>query len=117
MSFGSLRYSQINRAFLSSYKGLYEASVVTIGSIGEPIYPYFDQTTLTNYLTEYIQENVGKFTQNYELNVDFYLSDGVTKCGKNAFARNVKINLQAEINFMFSYSKEQSFSIKDKDTI
>lgn len=117
LSFGSLRLSQINRVFLSSYKGLYEASVVTVDKDGEPIFPYFDQGILRNYVYEYVSKNLDRYATNYTLNVDFYLEDGTSECTSSDLARNVKLSLKANINFLFKYSKQQSFSIKDADLL
>ena len=117
LSFGSLRLSQINRVFVSSYKGLYEASVVTVDKNGEPIYPYFDQGTLRNYIYEFISKNLDRYATNYSLDIEFYKEDGVSECLSNDLARNVKLSLKANINFLFKYSKQQSFSIKDAESL
>lgn len=117
LSIGSLRLSQINRAFLSSYKGMYEASVVTVGRDGEPIYPYFDRPTLREYVHTFIEDRVSYYATNYSLVLDFYKEDGVTKCTTSEPSRCVKINLKADINFLFSYNKTQSFTIKDRTNI
>lgn len=117
LSVGSLRLTQINRTFLSSYKGMYEASVVTVGSDGEPIYPYFDRPTLKEYVHTFIEEKLTRYTTKYALVMNFYKEDGVTECSKDELARCVKINLKADINFLFTYDKSQSFSIKDRENI
>lgn len=114
MSFGSLRMSQINRAFLSTYKGLYEACAITVGDDGEPIYPFYNKTMLTNYVIDFIAENVGKFTTSYDLSIKFYLLDGATECSENDLARNVKVRLESQINYLFKYDKEQMFSIQER---
>lgn len=117
LSFGSLRFSQINRVFLSSYKGIYEASIITVDKNGDPTYPYFDQGTLRNYVYEFIGKNLDRYTTNYTLDVTFYKQDGVNKCSTSDLARNVKIALNADINVFYKYSKQQSFSIKDSETL
>lgn len=117
LSFGSLRLSQINRVFVSPYKGLYEASVVTVDKNGEPIYPYFDQGTLRNYIYEFISKKLDRYATNYLLGIEFYKEDGVSECLSNDLARNVKLSLKANINFLFKYSKQQSFSIKDAESL
>lgn len=117
LSFGSLRLSQINRVFMSSYKGLYEASVVTVDKNGEPIFPYFDQGILKNYIFDFLSKNLDRYATNYTLNVDFYKDDGISECSSSELARNVKLSLKANINFLFKYSKQQSFSIKDAKSL
>lgn len=102
---------------MSSYKGLYEASVVTVDKNGEPIFPYFDQGILKNYIFDFLSKNLDRYATNYTLNVDFYKDDGISECSSSELARNVKLSLKANINFLFKYSKQQSFSIKDAKSL
>lgn len=117
LSTGSLKLSQINRAFLSSYKGIYEASVITVGDDGEPIYPYFSQSLLGQYIHDFVEEKVTRYATNHELSYVFYKEDGVSECGEDDLARSIKIRLKADINYLFSYDKTQTFSIKDKESV
>lgn len=116
LSFGSLRISQVNRAFMNSYKGMYEASVITIDEEGEPITPYYDQTILRNYVTDYLEENIKKCVTDYTLNIDFYKNDE-EKATPEELSRKVKISIDANINFLFHYSKDQTYSIKSRDSL
>lgn len=117
MSVGSLKISQINRAFLCSYKGLYEASVVTVDNNGEPIYPYFSKNILKEYIEDYLSTSIKRYTKNFEIGYKFYLQDGQTECGEKDYARNIKISINANINYLFTYNKTQSISIKDKNNL
>lgn len=117
LSFGSLRISQVNRAFLSTYKGLYESCTITVGEDGQPIYPFFNQNLLTNYVTNFIDENVGKFVTSYDLTINFYALDGITECGEDDLARTAKISLNADINYLFHYNKEQSFTVEERTNL
>lgn len=117
LSFGSLRMSQINRAFMSSFKGVYESSVVTVGGTGEPIYPYYDKTIFKKCVQTFIEQNVAKYTTDYELKITFYLQDGITECRISDYARSAKVSLDAKVNYLFNYSKTQQFTIKDKSII
>lgn len=114
-SFGSLRYSQINRAFMSSYKGLYESCVVTVSNAGEPIKPFFDKDLVKEEVKAYLAENVGKYTKDYKFLVMFYQSDHKTLCSSNEYARTVKISLRTKINYLFTYYKEQFFTITGRE--
>ena len=96
---------------------MYEACVITVGEDGEQIYPYFDQHLLGEYIHAFIEEKVTRYATNCELTYDFYTQDGVSKCGPNDLARCVKINLKAKINYLFTYDKNQTFSIKDKNNV
>ena len=51
-TFGTTRYSQINRAFLSAYKGDFEASIITVDKQGNPTFPYYNKSILRNYMKE-----------------------------------------------------------------
>ena len=117
MSFGSLRMSQVNRVFMSTYKGMYEACAVTVGNDGEPIYPYFDKNILTNYVTNFIGENVRKFVPSYDLSIKFYTLGGTYECQENDLARTVKVSLKANINYLFTFNKEQTISIQERSAV
>lgn len=96
---------------------MYEACVITVGEDGEQIYPYFDQHLLGEYIHTFIEEKVTRYATNHVLTYEFYEIDGVTKCGEEDLARCVKLNLKAEINYLFKYDKDQTFSIKEKDNL
>lgn len=115
-SLGALRLSQVNRVFMSSYKGMFEASLITVDSDGEPVHPYFNQKILREYINGFMCENLNRYTTNYLLNVDFYLLDGSTECSETDYARNVKITLKADINFLYKYDKTQSYTVLERNT-
>lgn len=117
LSFGSLRISQINRSFMSCFKGVYEASVVTVDRKGEPIYPYFDKKVFTEYVNTFIDQNVGKFTNDYTLTISFFKDDGVTESALVVYPKSVKVSLDAKVNSLFEYSKSQKFTILEKETL
>ena len=48
LSVGSLRYSQINSVFMSIFKGMFEASMITIDEYGEPIIPFYNKNSIKN---------------------------------------------------------------------
>lgn len=115
LSMGCLRLTQIDRTFMDSYKGMYEACVITIDSEGEPIKPYFDQTLIRYYLAEYLEPNVKKYTTDYFMNVKFYTGDNDVQCkSERDKARKVRVFLEASINFLFGYSKGRNFVIKER---
>lgn len=116
-SFGSLRFSQINRAFMSSYKGLFETCIATIDEEGDAIYPYFDRELLIEETTKYFETNVGKYTKDYALSIAFYDDDLKAECSYYDYARTVKLSLKANINLLFTYNKEQFFTITDRDAL
>lgn len=98
---------------MTSYKGMFEASVITVDEKGEPIYPYYSQPALRKYISEYLEPNIKRYTTNYTLSVTFYLDDGISQCGEEDYARCVKLSLSAHINYLFEYNKTQNFAIKD----
>ncbi len=99
---------------MSTYKGLYEACAITVGSNGEPVYPYYDQQLLTDYVTEFVAENVGKYVTSYDLSIKFYDINGTKEVGVNDLARTAKVYIKTKINLLFTYEKEQSCSIKER---
>ena len=102
---------------MSSFKGVYEASVVTVARNGDPIYPYYDQTIFREYVETFIGKNVSKYTTDYTLDITFYLQDGITESGNRELARSAKVSLDAEVNYLFHYSKTQQFTIKDRSLV
>ncbi len=96
---------------------MYEASVITVGNDGEPIYPYFDQNILSNYIHTYFEKNLTRYTTNYTLDVAFYDQEGGNKCQINDMSRCVEVSLKADINFLFKYDKTQKFLIKDRPNL
>lgn len=117
VSFGSLRMSQVNRTFMSMYKGMLEASVVTIDDNGEPIYPYYEKSFITSYVSSYLNKNISKYTKDYTLTLTFYKDDGVTVSTSTDKSRCVKFNLKANINYLFKYDKSQTYSIKSRENL
>ena len=115
VSFGSLRYSQINRSFMSVYKGMLEASVVTIDKHGEPTIPYYDENKVVEYSNNYLSKNIAKYTKDYSIDITFFDKESGYLC--NESCEKVKINLKAKINFFYTYDKSQIFIIKSGDEV
>ncbi len=115
ISFGSLKYSQINRSFMSVYKGMLEASVVSIDIHGEPTIPYYDGKKVVEYSESYLSKNIAKYTKDYTIDITFYDKETGYLCEQSC--RKVKINLKAKINYFFSYDQSQTFIIKSEDEL
>ena len=115
VSFGSLRYAQINRSFMSVYKGMLEASVVTIDKHGEPTIPYYDENKVVEYSNSYLSKNIAKYTKDYSIDITFFDKESGYLC--NESCEKVKINLKAKINFFYTYDKSQIFIIKSGDEL
>ena len=110
VSFGSLRISQVNRVFMSIYKGLFEASVITIDDSGEPTMPYFNKVKVESYVDTYLKDNLSKYSKNYTVDVSYPSS-------KEDAPTRVQIGLTAEINTFYSYQKERVFYIESADNL
>lgn len=115
MVLGSLRMSQINRVFMSIYKGMLEASVLTIDNSGEPVEPYYNKATFNDYVDDYLKENLSRYTTDYSLETVFLSKDTNTVC--TSFCRKVEITLKAKVNFLYTYEKTQVFTVRDKDEL
>lgn len=105
-SYGSLRFSQVNRVFMNCYKGMFEVSAVSVNSSGEPIKPYYDKETLRNYVKEYLEPDIKKYVSDYTLTIS-YSSPIINTLNYRA----ATLNLKANINFLFKYDKSQTFTI------
>ncbi len=110
-SIGSIEYFGVNRTFMLMYKGVLENSLVSIGSDGEQIEPYFDQNKLVELSEQYFQNNLPRYVNHYTTSYLFYNYDENSYCvGKYCYS--VKISLKAEINMIFHYEKARVFNIK-----
>lgn len=115
ISFGSLKYSQIHRAFMSIYKGTLEASSITVDENGEPVLPYYDQDSINDYIYSYLNANISKFTKNYEVNIYYYKRDFTEYCVSHC--SNISINLKAKINIFYSYDNTLSFYVSSREEL
>ena len=112
VSFGSLRYSQINRCFMSIYKGMFEACLITIDSNGEPILPYFDKKEIDKYIYNYFNVNLSKFTKNYTVNLEYFNIDKTEYCTN--YCSYISINLNAKINEFFYFNKTKDIKVESR---
>ena len=115
LSLGSLRFSQINRAFLSIYKGMLEACVLTIDEDGEPTMPYYSHEKIDEYIVTYLNESIGRYSKKYVLTTTYY--DENFEEESNVYSRGISINLKAKIANFRTYEKEQRFAITSKDNL
>ena len=116
LSFGSLRYSQINRNFMSIYKGMLEACLITINASGEPIFPYFDKEQVNEYVVNYLDKNISRYSRNYSVKTTYLVRNSDTMvCSSKCSV--VKISLNAKINAFIDYSKEQTFVVRSEEEV
>lgn len=115
VSFGALRFSQINRSFMSIFKGMLEASVMTIDINGNPSVPYYNKNRVIEYSETYLSKNISRFTKEFTVDIVFYNKETGLLCDENC--EKVKISLNAKINTFYSYDKSQTFVIRNKDEI
>lgn len=115
VTFGSLRYSQINRSFMSVYKGMLEASVATVDIHGEPTIPYYDAKKVVEYSDSYLSKNIARYATDYKIDITFFNKETGLLCESGC--GKVKINLKAKINFFYNYDKSQIFVVKSGDEL
>ena len=115
VSFGALRFSQINRSFMSIFKGMLEASVMTIDIHGEPVVPYYNKNRVVEYSNTYLSKDISRFTKDFTIDIVFYNKETDLLC--DDYCNKVKISLNAKINSFYSYDKSQTFVIRSKDEI
>lgn len=94
---------------MSIYKGMLEASVITVDKNGESITPYYDKEVLENYITTYLEDNIKRYVSDYTVDIN-YLDD-------DEMSREVSISLKANINYFFKYDKTRTFSVMSKDEL
>lgn len=113
---GAVTYSEVNRTFMSIYKGVFEASVMTIDENGYEIYPYYNEEILENYLVNYLKPNLEKYVTNYQIKI-YYFDHKTDELCLNHFCKDINVTLKAKINYLFNYERSQNFSIYSKDEI
>lgn len=110
-SFGGMTYSQINRAFLSMHRGVFEASVVTLDGNSLMNHPYFNETILENYVIDYLERNISSYQKDYSVKIAYF--DATTFQPRNDHrADAVRISITADINLFYKYEKSRFFSIE-----
>lgn len=110
---GSVKYSEVNRVFMSIYKGVFEASTNTIDELGNPIKPYYNKELLNLNLENYFDKNLSKYIKNYEYKIYFFDENKEEICDSN-YCRGVNITLKAPINMFYTYEQSQSFTINER---
>ena len=100
---------------MQAYKGMLEASTVTVDSNGESMYPYFGKTQLNEYMESYLNQNLKKYTKKFRLKVAYRIEGTKQMCRDEC--REVSIILYAKINNFLNYEKEQVFVIKRGDEV
>ena len=113
---GAINFSKINRTFLSIYRGIFEASTVSVDDSGEPVEPFFDEHILKIYLSDYLKDNLNPYCKEYTVKLYFFNRDDDTICFNN-MCRDVSVTLKAEINYLFNYNKTQIFSVYSRDEL
>lgn len=111
-TFGAIKFSGVNRTFLSMYKGVFEVSLITIDDDGEPVYPYYGDEILKENVDSYLKANLTKYTKNYETNIRYLNLDNDGVCLEDRCSR-VEVNLKADINMFFKYDKSLEYTVKE----
>ena len=112
---GTIKFSEVNRTFMSMYRGIFEASSISIDKNGSPTIPYFDQNLLMNYIAKYLDDNLPKYVTNYEYDCKFIDRNTLEICSE--MCRDVTVTLKAEINDFYTYDKTQTFSVYQRGNL
>lgn len=113
-SVGSIKYSQVNRTFMSIYKGVFEASLITIDESGHQIEPFYNKAVLEHYLVTYLKDNLDKYDVSYKVKIYYFDRDNNELCYDER-CRDVNVTLKANINYFFKYEKSQNFSVLTRE--
>lgn len=114
-SLGSLRFSQVNRVFMSIYKGMLEASVITVDENGNSTMPYYSEELIDEYIVSYLNINLNKYVSNYQINTEYLNKEDLSYCDTNCHA--LRISLKADITLFYTYQKSQLFVVNTRDEI
>lgn len=115
-SFGGMTYSSIHRSFLNMHRSILEISIVTVGDNGEDIDPYFNEPVLEQYVVNYLEDNIGRYSSDYKASIIYF--DAKTKdINTNHKADGVRISLSSEINAFYSYKHAREFTIDSRGEI
>ena len=86
-----------------------EASILTIDKDGEPAFPFYDNQRLNTYITTYLNANISRYSDAYKIST--YLYDKTGDFCKH-HCTEVRIHLEAKINYFVDYKKTQTFYIR-----
>ena len=112
-AFGAIDYSGVNRTFLNLYRGVIEASLITVGDDGEPTYPYFDEKALKENLYTYLDENLTRYVTHYTTGLYYFDPEDELMCTSHHCSA-VKITLKADINYFFHYENAKSYVVNKR---
>ena len=113
-AFGAIDYSGVNRTFLNIYRGVIEASLITVGDDGEPTYPYFDEIALKENLYTYLDENITRYVTHYTTGIYYFDLEDELMCTSH-HCSGVKITLNADINYFFHYENAKSYVVNKRN--
>ena len=100
---------------MSIYKGMLEASVITIADDGEPVIPYYDESKIDTFVIDYLGKYIAKYSTNYVVLTTYYNKDDNKICNEKCM--KVAINLKADISSFYSYDKTQVFTIRNESEL
>lgn len=113
---GTIKFSEVNRTFMSMYRGIFEASTVSVSESGNPIFPYYEKTLLKTYIANYLDDNLPKYVSDYKYDCTFFDRNSSNVCTSN-ICRDVRVSLTAKINEFYTYEKTQTFSVYQKGNL
>lgn len=97
------------------YKGMLEACIRTVDSSGEPITPYFNKSKIESYVISYLDKSIGRYSSNYTLTTKYYDESFLVET--SSYIRGISIKLDAKINMLYHYEKEQRFTVETRELL
>lgn len=101
---------------MSIYKGMLEACLITINDNGEPIFPYFKETQINEYVVNYLDKNISKYTRDFSVETKYLVKDSIDLTCKSK-CRVLKISLNAKIHAFLNYQKDQTFIVRSEEEV
>ena len=115
-SFGGMAFSSIHRSFQNIDRSVLEVSVVTIDESGDDTRPYFNEEVLEEYVSNYLKDNIGKYSTNYQSKI-LYFDTETRQINTNHHANGVRISISTKINMFYTYQKSREFTIDERGKI
>ena len=94
-------------AYYGLYKGVVESAVIAYSPGAKEIGPYFSKDLVTEVVGQYLEDNLAKYCQNYE--VEYYYKDYVRRLPKA-----LKIEITAQISDIYSLHRIAVFAIQEQ---
>ena len=107
----TFKLSGINRVIITTPLSVFESSIPLIMQ-DEEIGLYYDQDELKKSYENYLDRELRKYTDSYEVTYYFYNTENGGYCDINN-CQGVIINIEAKVMFNMTYKREMKYEITE----